>query len=82
MKVRCSDVRQRQHSVDKRMAIVMLRDLRLTTYTRFTAGVLGGIVLPLVAVGQPLDSIWLAPLLILAACFALAGEPRRTLPVL
>lgn len=67
-------VRQRQHSVDKRMAIVMLRDLRLTTYSRFAAGTLGGIVLPLLASNQGLDSSWLAPLLIAAACFALVGE--------
>lgn len=67
-------VRQRQHSVDKRMAIVMLRDLRATTYCRFAAGVLGGVVLPLFAATQPLDSPLLPTLLIAAACFALAGE--------
>lgn len=67
-------VRQRHHSVDKRMAIVMLRDLRLTTYCRFLAGVLGGIALPLLAMTEQLDSRWMAPLLVGAACFALAGE--------
>jgi formate dehydrogenase iron-sulfur subunit len=67
-------VRQRHHSVDKRMAIVMLRDLRVTTYIRFVIGGLGGIVLPIVAVTELLESPLLGPALIGAACLAVAGE--------
>jgi formate dehydrogenase iron-sulfur subunit len=39
-------VRERQHTIEKRMAIVMLRDLRWPTGLRFVMGFLGGIIIP------------------------------------
>jgi Fe-S-cluster-containing dehydrogenase component/DMSO reductase anchor subunit len=39
-------LRARRHSVLKRMAILMVRDLQLVTGSRFLCGALGGIVIP------------------------------------
>jgi formate dehydrogenase iron-sulfur subunit len=39
-------LRARQHSVGKRVALLMTRDLRGVTLARFVAGVAGGVVLP------------------------------------
>lgn len=67
-------VRERQHTVEKRMATVMLRDLRLATLSRFALGIIGGIVLPLIVNSSPLDAGLAVPLLISACVLSLAGE--------
>lgn len=67
-------LRSRQHTIEKRMATVMLRDLRLATLARFALGIAGGIALPLIVNSTPLSAAVAAPLLIVGLVLALAGE--------
>jgi len=67
-------LRSRQHTIEKRMATVMLRDLRLATLARFALGIAGGIALPLLVNSTPLSAAVAAPLLIVGLVLALAGE--------
>lgn len=67
-------VRGRQHTIEKRMATVMIRDLRLATLCRFALGIAGGIALPLIVSSAPLSSALATPLLITALVLSLAGE--------
>jgi len=64
-------LRERQHTVMKRVALLMVRDLHVPTFFRFVAGALGGVAIPgvLLAFGDAAA----APV---AAAFALllAGE--------
>lgn len=46
-----SHLRGRAHTVMKRAAILMVRDLRVITLVRFVAGAIGGVVLPLLWLG-------------------------------
>jgi DMSO reductase anchor subunit len=46
--------RDRRHSIAKRMARVMLKDLKYSTALRFCAGALGGLLLPLVFLHVPI----------------------------
>jgi Fe-S-cluster-containing dehydrogenase component/DMSO reductase anchor subunit len=46
-----SHLRGRAHTVMKRAAILMVRDLRVVTLIRFVAGAIGGVVLPLLWLG-------------------------------
>jgi hypothetical protein len=44
--------RDKEHTIPKRVAIVMLRDLKRVTIARFLCGGLGGLLLPLVALAR------------------------------
>lgn len=67
-------MRSRQHTIEKRMATVMLRDLRLATLSRFALGIAGGIALPLMVNSTPLSAATAAPLLLCGLMLCLAGE--------
>lgn len=67
-------IQSRQHTIEKRMATVMLRDLRLVTLSRFALGLAGGIVVPLIVNTTPLSSSVAAPLLVCGLALSLAGE--------
>lgn len=50
-------LRERQHTVAKRMALLMMGDLRAATALRFLSGALGGLLIPLLALrGGPSPS--------------------------
>lgn len=67
-------VRERQHTIEKRMAIVMLRDLRLTTVLRFVLGFVGGIIIPSIVHSSRVPSANAAPLLWVGLGFCIAAE--------
>jgi formate dehydrogenase iron-sulfur subunit len=61
----------KRHTVLKRMAILMLRDLRRATTWRFLAIVIGGVLLPLVTLLGITSATWTGPL---ALVLLVAGE--------
>ncbi|HEY0711996.1 MAG TPA: DmsC/YnfH family molybdoenzyme membrane anchor subunit, partial [Polyangia bacterium] len=66
--------RDRDHTVPKRVAIVMLRDLKQVTVARFLCGGIGGLLLPLVALGR-LDTHGVGPGTVIAVfVLLLSGE--------
>lgn len=67
-------VRARQHTTEKRMATVMLRDLRPITMLRFATGVVGGALLPSVILSDGISASALSPLLLLSLALLLTGE--------
>lgn len=66
--------RDRRNSVFKRMARIMLGDLKSTTGLRFLAGVVGGILIPLALLSAPVNLAFMQILALVMLTLLMLGE--------
>ena len=66
--------RERQNTVFKRMARIMLGDLKRATSLRFLAGVLGGILIPLALLSAPVNVAFMQFMALFMLALLVTGE--------
>lgn len=67
-------LRDRQHSNEKRMATVMLGDLRTITLSRFATGIVGGVIIPVAVLSAAMAASTVTVLLLAALALLLGSE--------